>query len=76
MITPSQCRGARAMLKMKLPDLSEAAGISVSTINSFELERRQPTKANLSAIQRALEAAGVRFTERGVEIADTQEKTS
>ena len=46
-----------------MPDLSKASGVSVSTINSFELERRAPIRANLTAIRRAFEAAGVEFIE-------------
>jgi transcriptional regulator with XRE-family HTH domain len=61
MITPAQCRAARALLNWTLPQLAEAAKVSVSTINSFELERRQPTAGNLSLIQSALEAVGVEF---------------
>lgn len=37
--------------------------VSVSTINAFELEYRQPIRANLSALRRAFEAAGVEFIE-------------
>lgn len=61
MMTPAQCRGARGLLAWTMPQLAEAAGVSVSTINSFELERRRPIAANLAALQRALEAAGVEF---------------
>lgn len=62
MITAAQCRAARALLSWTMPTLAEASAVSVSTINSFELERRKPIGANLAAIQRALEAAGVEFT--------------
>lgn len=61
MMTPAQCRGARGLLAWTMPRLAEAASVSVSTINSFELERRQPIPANLAALQRALESAGVEF---------------
>jgi transcriptional regulator with XRE-family HTH domain len=61
MITPAQCRAARALVQWKMPDLATSSGVSVSTINSFELERRQPINANLAAIRAALEAAGVEF---------------
>ena len=44
-----------------MPDLARASGVSVSTINSFELERRVPIRANLTAIRRAFESAGVEF---------------
>lgn len=61
MITPAQCRAARALLNWRLPDLAEKAGVSVSTVNTFELEQRKPMPANLKAIEAALEAAGVIF---------------
>ena len=61
MITPAQCRAARALVQWKMPDLAKASGVSVSTINSFELERRRPIAANLTALRTALEAAGVIF---------------
>lgn len=38
------------------------------TIAGFESGKTMPMKANLSALQRALEDAGVVFTERGVEL--------
>ena len=44
-----------------MPDLAKASGVSVSTINNFELERRTPISANLSAIRRAFEAVGIEF---------------
>lgn len=61
MIKPAQCRAGRALLAWTMPQLADASGVSVSTINSFELERRNPIAANLGALQRALEAAGVEF---------------
>ena len=61
MLTPAQCRAARGLLKWTMPDLAEASSVSVSTINSFEIERRQPIAANLTALKTALEAAGVVF---------------
>ena len=41
--------------------LAEASRVSKRTISHFEGEERGPVPATLSAIQRALEAAGVRF---------------
>lgn len=60
-MTPSQCRAARGLLRWSLPALAEASGVSVSTVNSFELERRTPIPANLAAIKSAFEKAGVEF---------------
>ncbi|MBI1207458.1 MAG: helix-turn-helix domain-containing protein [Azospirillum sp.] len=71
MITSAQCRAARGLIEMTQPGLAAASGVSLRTISHFEKGRRSPIPANLSAIQRALEAAGVRFTERGVELSDS-----
>lgn len=63
MITPAQSRAARGLLKWKQPDLAKASSVSVSTIGAFELERSVPIPATMTAIQNALEAAGVEFIE-------------
>jgi transcriptional regulator with XRE-family HTH domain len=47
---------------MNQSDLAEAASISRNVIVDFEKGRRVPTRNNMAAIQRALEAAGVEFT--------------
>ncbi|MBB4287607.1 helix-turn-helix domain-containing protein [Roseospira goensis] len=67
---PEQCRGARAMLNMKRDELSRLAEVAMATLADFETGKRQPHPRTLAAIRRALEDAGVRFTERGVELAD------
>ena len=51
-------------------ELAAASGVSKRTIAGFEAEKTSPIRANLIAIRRALEDGGVRFTERGVEIAE------
>ena len=61
-ITPSQCRGARAMLGMDQARLAELALINRNTVMDFESGKRTPTRANVQAIQDALERAGVEFT--------------
>lgn len=68
MITPSQCRAARALIGMTQPQLAAASAVSLRTISHFEKEQRNPIPANMAALQRALEVAGVRFTETGVEM--------
>lgn len=62
MITPAQCRAARALLKWTQTRLAEAAGIAWSTVRDFEAERRTPIRRNMDAITGAFEAAGVEFT--------------
>ena len=61
-ISPAQCRAARALLNMHQATLAEAADVSRNLIVGFEKERRMPGRNNLAAIQRALEQAGVEFT--------------
>lgn len=62
-ITAAQLRAARALLRWSAEDLAKQAGVSVVTIR-----RAEPTEgalammpANIAAIRRALEAAGVIF---------------
>jgi transcriptional regulator with XRE-family HTH domain len=43
--------------------LAEAANVSRNVIIDFEKGRRVPGRNNLAAIQRALEEAGVEFTD-------------
>jgi transcriptional regulator with XRE-family HTH domain len=61
-ISPAQCRAARALLDMHQATLAAAANVSRNLIVGFEKARRMPGRNNLAAIQRALEEAGVEFT--------------
>jgi predicted transcriptional regulator len=61
-ISPAQCRAARALLDMDQAVLADAAHVSRNLIIGFEKGRREPGHNNLAAIQRALEEAGVEFT--------------
>jgi transcriptional regulator with XRE-family HTH domain len=58
---PVQCRMARAALGLGIRELARAAKVSIDTVTRFErgdlLKER-----TVEAIQRALEAAGVEFT--------------
>jgi transcriptional regulator with XRE-family HTH domain len=56
-----QCRAARALLKWSQTQLADASGVSLSAVNDFEIDKRQPRSDNLAAIRRALESAGVEF---------------
>ena len=60
-LSAAQCRGARAMLGISQTELAEAASVSRQTIVDFERGARTPYANNLSAIRKALEAAGVEF---------------
>ena len=60
-ISAEQCLGARAMLRLTRDHLAAAAQVAVATLADFEAGRRQPHPRTLSAIQTALETAGVEF---------------
>jgi transcriptional regulator with XRE-family HTH domain len=62
MITPAHSRGARGILDWTQSRLAAEAGVSLSTVRDFEAGRRTPIGNNLGAIKRALESAGVEFT--------------
>lgn len=68
-VTPAQLRAARAMVKLTVDQLAEASSVSRGSIIRFENERGAMRASGEKALQSALEAAGVRFTERGVELA-------
>jgi transcriptional regulator with XRE-family HTH domain len=61
MITATQCRCARTLLRWSVSKLSSAASVSQREIDDFELERRQPSAITADAIRRAFEDVGVVF---------------
>lgn len=67
MISPAQCRAARALVEMDQAALASASNVSRNTIVDFEKGRRVPTTNNLAAIRAALEGAGVIFVEENGE---------
>ena len=79
-ITPSQCRAARAMLRISRQELADATSISLRTLNYFEDEKRSPRPDTLAIIRKALEERGIVLLEtwwgaRGVlESAETSAK--
>ena len=58
---PAQCRAARALINMTQSQLADTAGLGLSTIVDFEKERREVSVEAKSAIQSALESAGILF---------------
>jgi transcriptional regulator with XRE-family HTH domain len=61
-MTPSQCRAARGLLNWTQDEMASAARVSVVTVRNFENGKSAPQRATLDVMQRALEAAGVEFT--------------
>lgn len=68
LLSPDQCRAARALIKWPRKKLSKAAGITERTITDFEREAKDidsgiriPRKSTLLAIKASLESAGVEF---------------
>jgi transcriptional regulator with XRE-family HTH domain len=68
LITPDQIRAARALLRMDQEELARRANVSVVTVRRLEapdgLGKVGP--GTVDVVQRALEAAGAEFVERGV----------
>jgi transcriptional regulator with XRE-family HTH domain len=62
LLTPSQCRAARALIDWSQQQLANASLVGNATIRNFESGRSNPQNSTLAALQRALEAAGVEFT--------------
>ena len=65
-----QLRAARAAVRLEQEQLAEASGVALSTIKRLEAqdgEIRSRTDT-VRRVERALEAAGVVFTARGMEL--------
>lgn len=62
-ITPAQCRAARALLNWSQPELAERCDIHVQTISNFEKESFTPSKTTLGKIISVLGVAGIEVTE-------------
>jgi len=60
-ILPVQCRMARAALGLGVRELAAAAKVSIDTVARFE-RGDELKERTIDALQRALEAAGVEFT--------------
>ena len=60
-LLPVQCRMARAALGWGIRDLAGAAKVAVDTVAKFE-RGDELKERTIDALQRALEAAGVEFT--------------
>ncbi|MGI6246751.1 MAG: transcriptional regulator [Pseudochelatococcus sp.] len=62
---PEQCRAARGFLDWTQDCLAERAGVSRSTIRSFEGQRRGLHRATEEQLVRVLEDAGICFLSDG-----------
>lgn len=63
MLTPCQCRMARAAVGLSRPEFAAKANISVATLADFELGKRAPYERTLRDVQEAFEELGVTFLE-------------
>ena len=61
MISPEQCRAARAWANLTQDELAKRASVGLSTVRAFEKGAQTPIRNNLEAIRAALESAGIRF---------------
>lgn len=59
LMSPPQCRGARALLDMTQPQLASLASIGLSTVVDFERQRRLVSDDAVRKMQEALERSGV-----------------
>jgi DNA-binding transcriptional regulator YiaG len=58
-LSPAQCKAARALLGITQPALAEMASLGLSTVVDFEKGRRQVSDAAIRSMQFALQTAGV-----------------
>jgi transcriptional regulator with XRE-family HTH domain len=58
-ITPAQCRAARALLDWSQQDLADRAGVGIVTVRQLESGTHEPRRATLDVVRRAFEGAGV-----------------
>jgi transcriptional regulator with XRE-family HTH domain len=65
MITGEQVKAARKLLKWSQEGLWLEAGVGPTTLKNFETGQSRPSVLSVTTIQRALEAAGVEFTNGG-----------
>ena len=61
-LLPEQSRAARGLLDWSRARLAAAAGVAPATLAEFESGKRTPFARTLDDIRRALEEAGVEFT--------------
>ncbi|MBY5630429.1 helix-turn-helix transcriptional regulator [Rhizobium leguminosarum] len=77
MLTPSQCRAARALLDWSQQQLADQSKIGNATIRNFESGKSAPQHATLDVLRRCFESAGIMFIDQngngpGVRLRDRQ----
>lgn len=63
MLSPCQCRMARAAVGLTRPQFARRANIAVATLADFELGKRTPYERTLRDVRQAFEQLGVTFLE-------------
>ena len=67
LVTPEQCRMARAGLSLGVRELAESARVSVGTVSRFESGQGVPDMT-VGLFQKALERAGAEFVSEGGDV--------
>ena len=65
-ISPHQLRAARAWLNWSQAELAKAASVAKTVVNRYEQGYSVPRAESIKKVQRALEAAGIRFVFDGM----------
>jgi predicted transcriptional regulator len=61
MVTSSQIRAARALLRWSQQDLADKAIVSINAVTRLERDEVDPRMSTVSAVEKALRKAGVTF---------------
>jgi hypothetical protein len=67
LVTPEQCRMARAGLSLGVRELAEASRVSIGTVTRFEAGQGVP-EMTVGLFQKALERAGAEFVSEGGDV--------
>ena len=65
MITPRQIKAARGLLGWSQQELADKAIVSLNAVNRLERGQVDPRASTLSAVEKALNRAGVEFLSAG-----------